>query len=62
MNDLILFEESTEVGKSGYVMIPVSVLKKMQDDEKTIETQYHDKLATLKDMIVKIEAAVNNSE
>ena len=62
MNDLILFEEFTEVGKSGYVMIPVSVLKKMQDDEKTIETQYHDKLATLKDMIIKIEAAVNNSE
>lgn len=43
-------------------MMPVSVLKKMKDDEKTIETQYHEKLATLKDMIIKIEAALNNSE
>ena len=43
-------------------MIPISVLQKMEMKEKAAENQYHQKLTALKDMIVKIESAVDDSQ
>lgn len=40
-------------------MIPISVLEHMQLNEKKMSEEYATKLDSLKDMVVKVEAEIN---